>query len=49
MTLKILIALLLIWIALLIFTPTPAQPCGGDADCHAKNPGLCAQDEPYCF
>ena len=24
-------------------------PCGSDAECHRLNPGLCADDEPYCF
>lgn len=24
-------------------------PCDTDANCHALNPGLCADDEPYCF
>lgn len=24
-------------------------PCTTDADCHAKNPGLCLEGEAYCF
>lgn len=24
-------------------------PCDTDSDCHAKNPGLCREEEPYCF
>jgi hypothetical protein len=29
--------------------PQSPVPCGSDAECHARNPGLCADDEPYCF
>lgn len=27
----------------------PVVPCTTDLDCHIKNPGLCPDDQPYCF
>ncbi len=34
---------------LLAKMPGAIVACNTDADCHAKNPGVCAADAPYCF
>lgn len=37
------------WIAYQATGAFDPIPCGSDAECHALNPGLCPDDQPYCF